>query len=234
MNPTQINLLGDGYFLFSLKDADEEYERVRVRGENTVHLLPSLTADFAVRSYSKNGMKKSYDPAAAVAAAAFLIEKRGLPLDEIAFDTPCGILKISYTDNGMFAFTTDKCKVLFTESTEIFGTQIEYSDVLVGCVVRAVKTKCIKTADAKMLLPLLSVGRYMPSALIFCSVCGEKLEVLPYTDYNPIAPTLPQLYSAGAFLWSAVAERCFSSVGDDICVCCSESLATVKVKCEIK
>lgn len=232
MNPTKIDILGEDYFVLSLTGSEEDCDGAILKGKRTVHILPSLIADFCVRFYSKDGAQLSYDPASTVAAAAHLSLKRGLPLDEFVFETPSGFLKISCTGNGFFTVTIPKCKVLFTEQIESLGCAVRYTDVFVGAVCRVVRAENIKTADLSALTPLISAGRYLPSAVLFFSLDGKDLSILPYTDFNPSPPTVLELYAAAAQA-SRNQEREFEALGGRLFVRAGYSDVSLKIKCEL-
>ena len=80
-------------------------------------LLPSLSADVAVKSFFSNGKVRENYAASSLAAAAFLHYARGLPLDEISVETPAGIFDVIRLDgNGEFGVLLRKCKVLCSKS----------------------------------------------------------------------------------------------------------------------
>ena len=232
MNPTVIDVLGEYYFLISLSGTDEEPDNLNLTGKHKVYLFPSLTADFGVRSYSKAGALCSYDPAAEVSAAAYLSLKQGLPLDEFIFETPVGFLKISRTGRDIFEIVIPKCKVLFTDIAEIHGCPIQYSDILVGDVLRVVRAENIDWADPLALSALLSVGRYLPTALLFSSVNDGMIEMSSYTDFNPSPPSRVLLYAAAA-LANQGQDRILTSRDARLSVKAAYSAVSLKIKCEI-
>ena len=231
MNPTKIDILGEDYFVLSLMET-EDCDGAVLKGKRTVHLFPSLIADFGVRSYAKCGVPLSYDIASTVAAAAYLSLKRGLPLDEFDFETPSGIAKISCTGDGFFTTTISKCKVLFTERIEALGCAARYTDVFAGAVCRVVRAENIKAADVSALAPLISAGRYLPSAVLFFSLDGKDLSILPYTDFNPSPPTVLELYAAAAQACRNQ-EREFEALGGRLFVRAGYSDVSLKIKCEL-
>lgn len=232
MNPTIIDILGEDYFLISHTGA-EEYRDTQIKDAVSVNLLPSLTADFCVRSYSKNGVLRRFDPIAAVSAAAYLSLKQGLPLDELVFETPSGLLTVFCTGDGVFTLTLQKCKVLFTETPEILGCAVSYTDVNVGRVCRVVRAENITSADPSALAPLLSVGRYLPDALLFSSINGGELKILPYADFNPSPPSRAELFAATALAYQERRGE-FTADGGFLIVRAGCSAVDLKIKCEIK
>ena len=232
MNPTRIDVLGEDYFVLSLSGLATESDDAILTGERAVHLHPSLTADFFVRSYSKRGRQCSNDPAAAVSAAAHLSLKRGLPLDEFLFETPRGFLKISCTGDGFFALTLQKCKVLFTDFVETLGCTVKYCDVSAGGVCRVVLAENIRAADTLALKELLTAGRHLPSAILFASLDGSELEILPYTDFNPSPPSLIELYAAAALAFHNRGRE-LRALDGRLLLCAGCSDVSLKIKCEL-
>lgn len=234
MNPTRIDILGENYFLISHTGTENETDAHTLFDGVTVNLCPSLRADFCVRSYDKRGFVLAHDPAATACAAAHLSVVRGLPLDEFDFETPSGILKILCTGDGFFSLTIPKCKVMFAETAEVFGCFVRYTDIFAfGRVFRVVDTDNISSADRSALLPLLSVGRYLPEALLFSSVTGSRLSILPYTDFNPSPPSRLLLFCAAAYSY----QRKFgvlSAHGGALFIDTEYSAVKLKIKCEIK
>lgn len=233
MTPTKIDLLGDNYFLISHPAVEKESDAPSLFDGVTVNLYPSLVADFRVNSYTKSRPVRNYDPSAAICAAAHLSVVRGLPLDEFEFEAPTGILRIFHTCDGFFSLTIHKCKVLFTETVDIFGCDVRYTDVSVDRVYRIVHTDNASLVDKSALLPLLSVGKVLPDALLFSSVVDSELFILPYTDYNPSPPPRLLLLCAAAYSYfgkygalSADGGALFAEVGN--------STVSLKIKCEIK
>ena len=199
MTPTRICVLGENYFLISHTFRENEDDAPRFFDGVTVNLFPSLTADFRVNSYTRRGPVRTNDPTSSVCAAAHLSLSRGLPLDEFEFEAPTGILKVFRTGDGFFTLKIPKCKVLFAETAEALGCDVRYTDIFVNRVYRVVHTENVFSADRSALLPLLSVGRVLPEALLFSSVKESELFILPYTDFNPSPPSRLMLFCAAAY-----------------------------------
>ena len=234
MNPTRIDLLGEHYFLFSHTDAKEESCFPSVPNGAAVSLTPSLTADFCVKPCAKNAKQRTNDPVGAVCAAAHLSLVRGLPLDEFEFETPDGILKIFRTGDGFFALTIPKCKVLFTETAEMLGCEVRYTDVfMLDGVYRVVQSENASASHPSALIPLLSVGRYLPDAVLFFSVTEGELYILPYTDFNPSPPSSLLLFSAAAYAYGGRFGE-LSARSGSLFLRAGHSAVSVKIKCEIK
>ena len=120
MIPYETSVLGDRFLFFSLQ-SDEEIKKAVSFDKRCVILLPSLDADFKIVGYEKGGVPLCDCYSAAVCAAVHLVKKRGLPLPEISFQTPNGILQILCTGGGEFSVYVDKCKLLLSKSIEICG-----------------------------------------------------------------------------------------------------------------
>ena len=147
MKPEKISVMDEAFFLYSLT-GDEGYDEVR---DGAVILLPSLSADFLVRTANKCGVLPTDYYAAAVSAAAFLIMRRGLPLSEIFFETPHGNLEICCTGRGFFTLTVPKCKLLSRGSQEIMGCEVPVAEVITGAKYKVIHTPHAKGFDTSKL-----------------------------------------------------------------------------------
>ena len=164
---TRFNLLGDAFELFSLNSEEEIAERVALGGEDLrVFLLPSLTVDFALRAYDKNREECQEYYAVALIAAAFLTRKRGLPLSELLFDTPCGNVEVFCTGEGFLKIKIDKCKHILSSHTGCAGCDMKYNDFLVTKRIRAIHTEDVSLFSKSRLSEFAMLGSPFPVAVI--------------------------------------------------------------------
>ena len=233
MKPTRISILGDEYFLYSQSSAELGVEPTAENRAGSVLLSPSLTQDFFVKSYGKDGRVEKYNPAAAVAAAAHLTLVRGLPIQEFNFDTPGGSVEIFCTGNGFFEIEIPKCKVLFTGMVEALGCDVAYADVFAWGVFRVLLCEDISNADRKALQPLVLAGKHLPDALLFSSLSEGKIEILPYFDFNPAPPSRLLLYAAAYLASDKKRGGAFANDGE-LFLKRDYSSVYMRVKCEIK
>lgn len=97
----------------------------------TLFLLPSSDADARV-VMPEGEPDKALCEAAALAVGRFLIEVRGLPLDELCVESPVGIHRLMLDKkNGKIAVNVGKCKILCTkEPAFLSGVELRTSRVL--------------------------------------------------------------------------------------------------------
>lgn len=204
MNYTKIRVLGDEMHLFSLKD-DKEWQGNTSRA---VLLLPSLTADFKISTDKEN----SDCYAAALSAAAFLIEKRGLPLSDILFETPHGNIQVFNTGKGEFSFTINKCKLLCANSAFVKGCDVEFFDVFVGSACRVIYTKDTELFSLDSLPSFVTVGERIPDAVVLLGEHkkysakespvqneGFSYKAEAYTEHARASLSTPLIYAAAAY-----------------------------------
>ena len=198
MHPYEISVLDESYLFFSLSLDGDASEYVHI-GERCVFLLPSVIADFRVTGYEKNG-KPLYDYySAAVCAAAYLIRKRGLPLSEITFETPKGILEIFCTGSGSLSLKINKCKLLLSNHIEICGCVPNAFDADLGGVFRVVSIP-FDAEIGKALAPrLVSAALPLPEAVILSTLRDNGLFIKVYSDHNPTPPSKLLCCAAAAF-----------------------------------
>ena len=185
MIPYEISVLGDRFLFFSLP-SDEEIKNVVSFDKRCVILLPSLDADFKIVGYEKGGAPLCDYYSAAICAAVHLVKKRGLPLSEISFQTPKGILQILCTGGGMFGVLVNKCKLLLSKDVEICGCEPDVCDVEVHGKFRVMRLCEVDGFEKKNLKRLASVALPLPCAVVLSSMENGKLRVRTYTDYNQI------------------------------------------------
>ena len=204
MNPVRIKVMCDDFLVFSLPCGTLDIAFLNDYDFNYAMILsPSIESDFHIKAYSKRRDLIIDNYAAAISAAAFLVLKRGLPLSEIRFETNSGFVDVFCTGNGVFSVVVRKCKELCTNSTELLGCKIEYTDVSLCGTVRAVKTKDIESFDLSVLPGFLLAGEKLPDSVILTSRHDGKLSVSIYNEYNPSPLTALHSYAAAAFLEKA-------------------------------
>ena len=185
IDSAKIDLLGDVFEIFSLECDEKIPEEMKTNTEIIrVFLAPSLTADFSVKAYF--GAKEEYCDycAAALIAAAFLVIKRGLPLSDMVFETPRGNITIFHTGAGKFRAKVDKCKLLLSSKLEHSGCDIEYIDIFLGGIIRAIHTDDPDLFKTEKLRELVTTSSAFPSAVILSSSNGDKLKMSSYMDFS--------------------------------------------------
>ena len=230
MNPTRIDILGEDYFVFS-HSATPDNEDFTEKGKKSICLLPSLLEDFRIIPYRRDGKEAVFDPAYAVAAAAHLTLKRGMPLSESVVEAPDRFCEIFCTGDGYFEIEIPKCKILFTNSCEVSGCMLRYTDVLCGAPLRLVRVEDIGLCDASALRGLVFLGNYLPSSVCFFSEQNGFISLLPNTSFNPDPPSLITHCAAAAF---TLGKAEVSSCDGRAALCKGHSSVKIKVKCEIK
>ena len=195
MKPAKISVMDEPHILYSLPCENSSCGLT----DGAVILLPSLTADFLVKTYSDGSKRPTDYYAAAVCAAAFLVLERGLPLSEITFETPSGNISISYTGGNLFSLTIPKCKFLFTNSNEIMGCEVKSSDVLVGARYRVIHTAHGEGFDTKGLPLFLTRTGEMPDAVVHSYFSDGELKYFSYADHSLKKPSSLSLFAAAAY-----------------------------------
>ncbi len=181
---TKIDLLGDVFELFSLGNEEEIDQKIKACREGAYVLLaPSLTADFKLRMYTKNEEKSREYYAAALIAAAFLIKKRGLPLSDILFETPCGNIEVFYTGRGALKIEVDKCKHLLSSQTVCAGCVAKYNDFFITKRIRAVHTDDISLFSKSNLPEFAICDLEFPVSVILSSNEEREVKMHPYSDF---------------------------------------------------
>ena len=197
MKPYRIKILGDEFLVCSSLQKDEI--NPKERKENTVIIGPSLKEDFKVSSYD---IRQSPSPdlfSNAILATRFLIEKRGLPLEEFSFDV-CGTnLNVFYTGEGVFTIKPQKCKLLYTKTELLKGCEVTIRDVNVGCVFRTVSVENLKDFDKELLSLLTLTGECVPSAALASSLFSGTLSFSMLSDFSKRKPTELTAYVAAAY-----------------------------------
>ncbi len=186
LTPYIFNILSDKFFLYSLPQFPKDTEEYIVSERNafTVFLTPSLNCDFKISAYtvSKNPVSEYY--AAAFCAAAFLIFKRGLPLDEISFETPNENIEIFNTGNGMMSAKLKKRKQLITNKTEILGCSVKYTDVDMGKIIRTAEIPLLENASADISINYLLASEPMPNAVVLYEEKDGFLKLRPENNHS--------------------------------------------------
>ena len=196
--PYEISVLGDRFLFFSLP-SESEIPKAVPGGKRCVILLPSLDADFRIVGYEKCGKPLCDYYSAAVCAAAHLTKIRGLPLPEISFETPRGILEIICTDDGFFSVNVDKCKVLLSKNITICDCYTDVADIDVHATCRVMRLCDAARFDKKALKRLSSALLPLPHSVVLSSFDRDTLHVRTYTDYNPTPPSSILMYAAAAY-----------------------------------
>ncbi len=107
-----INLLGDTFPVLSLREVPPHGISPEGIGSRIV-LTPSLVAD--IRSDTVGLPCEASSLISALCAAAFLILRRGLPLDPVSVETDDGIFEIFHTDACLFEIKFKISKQIFTK-----------------------------------------------------------------------------------------------------------------------
>ena len=208
---TKIDLLGDTFELFSLTCEEEIFEKPELVGAGIqVFILPSFTADFAIRVYDKNKKECQEYYAAALIAAAFLTRKRGLPLSEISFEAPCGNIDVFCTGNGVFKIKIDKCKHLLSSVAVCTGCDEKYNDFLVTKKIRAIHTEDISCFSKSRLAEFAMLGSPFPAAVISTFSEAGKLKMNSFRDYTA-------LFISNILLWCCAALNEMITAGKSVC-----------------
>lgn len=194
MRTANIKILGEDLSLFSITS---EKDFPGCEGASVL-LLPSLVADFKV--FACTHRQNLSDPYSAMfASMAYLVEKRGLPLREITFETSRGNLEILRTGNGEYSFKLLECKHLCTNTIDVMGCEVEFLDVWCGAKFRIVHTDDVEVFRSEVLRELVRGGREIPSAVAAVGEVSRNSVVIPYTEYVKEKPSTAAMYMAVAY-----------------------------------
>ena len=197
MNPSRICLGDEGFLIFP---SGIKMERDRIfreyKDEISVFILPSLKEDFKIEAY-KNSKPLIEYYTSAVSAAFYLINVMGLPLPEISFETPKGIVEIINTDPGTFSFKAEKCKLLFSKSEEVRGCLIECFEFLFINKFRVLLAKKSELFSPDVLRDFSFLGESAASVVaIFSEESGNEL-FTPFSE--EITSFIPSVFRAFIF-----------------------------------
>lgn len=199
MDFAKISTMGQDYALYSQKYGESSNIDFSKPG---ALLYPSITADFAV-SGIKNGTVTTADSyTSAICAAAYLLEKRGLPLSEISFETANGNIEIFNTGVGEYLLKLNKCKLLYTKSTCIEGTAVDFCDVLCSALCRVAFVPPDAVVRPELARVLTVSSDRMPSAVVFAAApneVGEIPKIRSYSAHSAAPPSRAAICAATAY-----------------------------------
>lgn len=203
MRATEIEVIGDVFRVFSLSERDEKTCRDAACASHTAVLLsPCMRGDFSVAVYH-NGKSSAPDSfAAAVAAAAFLVVKRGLPLDEITFETLHGSVCVRCNKDGYFNVLIPKCKEMYTDKCELLGCETEYTDVCMPDVCRFLRSCSLEHLDMRVLKSLVACGARLPAVTAAVAVFDNRISLVAYNGNTVFPPSRLALCGAACELAS--------------------------------
>ena len=112
-------------------------------------ILPSLLADLSVVMYNSECKRVSVSYGAAVAAAAFLVKFRGLPLDTVEVEMDKGIESVNFCKAGNISILLPKCKQLL-EKSRIFQGEIKKTVKIISVKSHAKTAAVIHCDDADL------------------------------------------------------------------------------------
>ena len=191
MNPSRISLGSESFLLFPSACRTETVDEIinRYIEENLVFILPSIEEDFKIAAFkNKKPLIEYYS--SAICAAHYLIEKMGLPLSEITFETPNGKIEIFNTGACKFTASIDRCKFLFAKEEEFQGCYIECVDVLLLRHIKAMISKDSESFSKDALKEIL-----MQSVDVFATLaCFSKS--CDYFAFTPHRMEFTDFYAA--------------------------------------
>lgn len=219
MRATEIEVLGDVFCVFSLSERDEKPCCDAACASHTAVLLsPCMRGDFSVAVY-RNGKSSAPDSlAAAVAAAAFLVVRRGLPLDEITLETLHGSVCVRCNKDGYFGIFIPKCKEIYTDKCELFGCETEYTDVCMPDVCRFLHACSLEQFDMRVLKGLVTCGTRLPAVTAAVTVSDNRISLVAYNGNTVFPPSRLALCGAACELaskrYGTLEKSLFSEMGN--------------------
>ena len=138
---SRIKAFGETYDVFPRTEMPvyyEKYEDKRDKSATTIFLLPS--ENFDAKIVCPAGVKVG--ASAALAAAAFLIHTRGLPLSECLIETEEKTYRILQDKKGKLKLTAPKCKQLFSNKPISIGMTEIFISAVTDDFGAMVLTKC--------------------------------------------------------------------------------------------
>lgn len=132
---SRIKALGISFDVFPVSIMPKEPDRYRddTGSAVTVFLLPSIECDARIVMLDEDGACVADRLAASLAATAFLVAERGLPLDEVSIETESKNTDIEIAEKGKkYYIKLPKCKLLCSnKEKKSEKTEIIFSDILV-------------------------------------------------------------------------------------------------------
>ncbi len=200
LKPYAFNILNDSFKLYSLPTYPKNINEEILPEGNCFNLIltPSLTADFSISAHPvfKNGLSEHY--AAALCAAAFLIFKRGLPLDSILFETPDENIEVFNTGTASIAVKLEKCKLLTTNSTQILGSDVKYTDVDMKFMLRTAPIPSVASATQELAAHYLLASEPLPAAVVFYENTGNTIKTACFSSHAKYKPSALAAFAAAA------------------------------------
>lgn len=176
MKYCEISVCNSSYAICKRSDyGDFNGKRISwIKDTNALFVAPSLTADFfAELPFLETAREKDYIPAL-IALAEFFFSVRGLPLDEIEIDTPCGIYSVRRV-NDLNEIETKICKHKFTKnSLETKGVVLDYH---AACDSMIFEARNFEEFDFSLLPTLLLEKSCCFSSLAVFSVMSHEAQI---------------------------------------------------------
>ncbi len=118
-------------------------------GNVSILLSPSLSADVSVTLPASSAVDPALDAEAALCAGAFILRRRGLPLEEVIVEINGRIYTVISEENGnKIGVLTAKCKELFTKKP-IF---IENTELLISdCLLGKIRIRLLESSDIDLI-----------------------------------------------------------------------------------
>lgn len=181
---SRIVFLGESFDVFSFNEKQEDITKFldkRDKNVKAVFLYPSEKADVSIESYLSNGEKFYGYELSSIAASIFITEVRGLPLDEVSVETPCGIFEIKRVGSLLkYGIVLEKCKLIYTnkpvyvDEIEALVTAFSYKNN----IYRATKCENLSLFDTNYLNSLLlSNGEGCIDGAIVYSQEGNNIDM---------------------------------------------------------
>ena len=173
---------------------------VNTDAESIVLLTPSLTADFSVECYNKDGTVRDEIYLPCVAGYDFLLRKRGLPLDTIEFETPRGMITAERDRYGFCKIRLPKCKQIYTKTIVFFGCNIKFADVFSDVFARVIYCENLELFDRNTIRALMLKQEPVPSIVVVVSTHVGEITLDTYDGHRD--GKIPDVLSAIASIYA--------------------------------
>ncbi len=200
LNPYTVSIIDEVFAVFSYSESRFPDDFTMLSNVDfAVILSPSDTADFKISAWDvfEKPMLEYYS--SAFAAASFLIFERGLPLSEITFETPCGIIEVFDTGKGFLSLIIRNCKQLYTKVIEIAGCSAEYTDVYISFSARCVKTSAVHACAEDLGVHYLLHGNSVPSSALVYEIRGNVISFSYYSEHSKCKISSLAAFAAAAY-----------------------------------
>ncbi len=191
MTSFKIGIMGDIYEIFSLAEPPESTALRACRaekGRRGISLYPTASeaaaADFSLALQESSASSRASELSASVAAGAFLLFERGLPLDRVEFDINGKMYSVFNTGGGVLKIALPKSKEKITKiKLEPLGAEADC--LLIGSCPQTLLffADDLSHVSDSSLRSLIGTGDIILSTVMACSINGGSLNIRSCSEH---------------------------------------------------